>query len=298
MMEQNKNAVTDDAATKAVGVTAGDLLKQGREAAGLTREVVAERLNLLLIQVVALEQNDFKRFPGETFVKGHLRSYARLLKLDCDQILQAYCGTANTLAPQPVPAEQAFHWRPVRLTKQATQWRRYSGLAAALAVIVAMWAWQEHRDRSQVLSLTAATSDSVGGIDSALNSDAESALMDSVQLLPIAPTPSVASNTSDIVAQPSNASGMTTVQAAVANDADKLSLRFSADCWIEIKDRDNRVLVATLKHADEQLQIEGRGPFRVLLGYAPGVVMAYNGAPVKVDVAEGSRSTRLIVGSS
>ena len=58
------------------------------------------------------------------------------------------------------------------------------------------------------------------------------------------------------------------------------------------------MLVATLKHADEQLQIEGRGPFKVLLGYAPGVVMAYNGAPVKVDVSEGSRSTRLIVGSS
>lgn len=300
MMEQNKNAVTDDAATKAVGVTAGDLLKQGREAAGLTREAVAERLNLLPIQVVALEQNDFKRFPGETFVKGHLRSYARLLKLDCDQVLQAYCGTNSrvTNAPLTAPAEATFQWRPVRLTEKAPHWRRYSGLAAALVVIVAMWAWQQHRDRSQVLSLTAATSDSVGGIDSALNSDAESALMDSVQLLSIAPTQRPASNKIDAVAPPANSSGTALVQAPAANDSDKLSLRFSADCWIEIKDRDNRVLVATLKHADEQLQIEGRGPFRVLLGYAPGVVMAYNGAPVKVDVAEGSRSTRLIVGSS
>lgn len=300
MMEQNKNAVTDDAATKAVGVTAGDLLKQGREAVGLTREAVAERLNLLPIQVAALEQNDFKRFPGETFIKGHLRSYARLLKLDCDRVLQAYCGANTKVAEASSGAhtESAFNWRPVRLTKQTTQWRRYSGLAAALVVIVAMWAWQQHRDRSQVLSLTAATSDSVGGIDSALNSDAESALMDSVQLLSVAPALNPTSNKNDASAQSSNSSSTTTVQAASATDADKLSLRFSADCWIEIKDRDNRVLVATLKHADEQLQIEGRGPFRVLLGYAPGVVMAYNGAPVKVDVAEGSRSTRLIVGSS
>lgn len=304
MMEQNKNAVTDDAATKAVGVTAGDLLKQGREAAGLTCEAVAERLNLLPIQVAALEQNDFTRFPGETFIKGHLRSYARLLKLDSGQVLQAYCGTANTSATgagtalPAAPAKVAFHWRPVRLTDKAPQWRRYSGLAAALAVIVAMWAWQQHRDHSQVLSLTAATSDSVGGIDSALNSDAESALMDSVQLLSVAPALNPVSSQTEASAQPGNLSGATPVQAVAANDSDKLSLRFSADCWIEIKDRDNRVLVATLKHADEQLQIEGRGPFRVLLGYAPGVVMAYNGAPVKVDVTEGSRSTRLIVGSS
>lgn len=296
MMGQNNKAVTDDAGTKAVGVTAGDLLKQGREAAGLTCEAVAERLNLLLTQVTALEQNDFKRFPGETFVKGHLRSYARLLKLDCDRVLQAYCGT-STMAPAAL-AEPVFNWRPVRLTEKTPQWRRYSGLAAALAVIVTMWAWQQHRDRAQVLSLTAATSDSVGGIDSALNSDAESALMDSVQLLSVTPAPTSASGNTDASTQPGTVSGTDSVQVAATNDADKLSLRFSADCWIEIKDRDNRVLVATLKHADEQLQIEGRGPFRVLLGYAPGVVMAYNGAPVKVDVAEGSRSTRLIVGSS
>ncbi len=263
MMGQNNKAVTDDAVViKAVGVTAGELLKQGREAAGLTCEAVAERLNLLLTQVVALEQNDFKRFPGETFVKGHLRSYARLLKLDCDRVLQAYCGTTPEMPK--APAETVFNWRPVRLNQATPQWRRYSGLAAALAVIVAMWAWQQHRERSQVLSLTAATSDSVGGIDSALNSDAESALMDSVQLLSVAPKP--AASNANAATQPANESGATTAQVAAASDADKLSLRFSADCWIEIKDRDNRVLVATLKHADEQLQIEGRGPFPRIAG--------------------------------
>jgi cytoskeleton protein RodZ len=296
MMEQKTNAIMDDAATEAVGATAGDLLQRGREAAGLTREAVAERLNLLPAQVIALEHNDFARFPGETFVKGHLRSYARLLNLDCDSVLRAYGGVGK-VAPV-VDAAPVFNWRPVTLNQKASHWRRYSGLAAALLVIVALWAWQQHRDRSQVLSLTAATSDSVGGIDSALNSEAESALMDSVQLLPSTPSPAVAAAPTDTASVNAGTTGADVAQNAAANEADKLSLRFSADCWIEIKDRDNRVLVATLKHADEQLQIEGRGPFKVLLGYAPGVVMAYNGAPVKVDVAEGSRSTRLIVGSS
>lgn len=296
MMEQNNNAIMDDAATEAVGATAGDLLQQGRERAGLTRESVAKRMNLLLTQVIALEENDFKCFPGETFVKGHQRSYARLLGLDPETILRA--GNRSAMDKPPTANRQSeFTWRPVSLNPQSNHWRRYSGLAAAFAVFIALWAWQQHRDRSQVMSLTAVTSDSVGGIDNALNSDAESALMDSVQLLPSAPAPS-AVGTQAGAQQAANSTAPNAAQNPAASDADKLSLRFSADCWIEIKDRDNRVLVATLKHADEQLQIEGRGPFRVLLGYAPGVVMAYNGAPVKVDVAEGSRSTRLIVGSS
>jgi cytoskeleton protein RodZ len=297
MTEQNHNAITEEAATDAVGPTAGSLLQQAREAAGLTREAVAERLNLLPVQVIALEQNDFKRFPGETFAKGHLRSYARLLKLDCDSVLHAYRGNTS-VERRPIPSTPEFQWRPVSLTERTSRWRGYSGLALALAVIVSLWAWQQHRDHSQVLSLTTTTSDSVGGIDSALNSDAESALMDSVQLLPSTPASAPAVTPQTPAANPTGEESAQAAQTEPVGEADKLSLRFSADCWIEIKDRDNRVLVATLKHADEQLQIEGRGPFRVLLGYAPGVVMAYNGTPVKVDVAEGSRSTRLIVGSS
>ncbi|MDB6060719.1 MAG: hypothetical protein JWM78_822 [Verrucomicrobiaceae bacterium] len=297
MVEQNHNAIKDEAATKAVGTTAGELLQQARESAGLTRAAIAESLNLLPAQVIALEQNDFKRFPGETFVKGHLRSYARLLKLDGDIVLRAYGGSAARIAQAP-DNSPAFTWRPVSLDAKSSRWKRYSGLAAAFAVIFSLWGWQQHRDHAQVLSLTAETSDTVGGIDSALNSDAESALMDSVQLLPTAPSPTLPVASSNPQAPATNSQVPTTPQTQVVGDADKLSLRFSADCWIEIKDRDNHLLVATLKHATEQLQIEGRGPFRVLLGYAPGVVMAYNGAPVKVDVAEGSRSTRLIVGSS
>jgi len=289
MLELNINVA--DKATSAAP-TAGALIKQARERNGLTREAVAGQLNLLLSQVVALEEDDFARFPGETFVRGHLRSCARLLKIDASELLRAYGGGSVPSANRAPQAGAHVQWRPVSLDHQASRWRRYSGLAATVLVLVTLWAWQQHRDRAQRQSLTAdgGVHELAGGIDSALNSGAENALLDSVQLLPNSPdtkseiAPAAAEN---------NANSTATVV-----DIDKLSLRFSADCWIEIKDRDNKLIVATLKHADEKLQIEGHGPFKVLLGYAPGVSMAYNGTPVKVDAAEGNRSTRLIVGSS
>lgn len=278
-------------------VTAGALLKQVRESKNLTREAVAEQLNLLLSQVVALEENDFARFPGETFVRGHLRSYARLLGIDASELLRLH-GGASVSPQREVQTPSHVKWRPVSLEQKASHWRRYSGLAATALVLVALWSWQQHRDRTQRLSLTAeggSSQEFAGGIDSALSSGADNALLDSVQLLP---NPETKSQAQTPATSESNATGDSTKSGAAASDVDKLSLRFSADCWIEIKDRDNKLIVAALKHADEKLQIEGRGPFKVLLGYAPGVSMAYNGAPVKVDVSEGSRSTRLIVGSS
>lgn len=295
MLEPNVNTAAEQAVSDNAAATPGLLLQQARERSGLTRAAVAEQLNLLPSQVAALEENDFKRFAGEIFVKGYLRSYARLLKLDIDELLRLYGGANIPAANKVRPAQTHFQWRPVSLEAKTSHWRRYSGIAATALVLVGLWAWQQHRDNAQRLSLTAdsnGTHELPGGLDSALNSGAESVLLDSVQLLPNEPSKKeVAPAAADNAAASANGSAST-------SEVDQLSLRFSADCWIEIKDRDNKLIVATLKHADEKLQIEGRGPFKVLLGYAPGVSMAYNGTPVKVDVSEGNRSTRLIVGSS
>jgi cytoskeleton protein RodZ len=129
-----------------------------------------------------------------------------------------------------------------------------------------------------------------GGLDEAIPFGINP--LDSVELLPATPVAEsvVAAATGDVAPAGQSA------PAQLA--ADRLNLHFSADCWVEIKDRDNKVLVAMLKRADEQLQIEGRGPFKVLLGFAPGVEMAYNGRPVDIDVPNGARAARLIVGSS
>jgi cytoskeleton protein RodZ len=285
--------------------TPGSKLRIARERAGLTREAIAKQLNLLASQVAALEEDRFERFPAETFVKGHLRSYARLLKIDVDEILHAYY-----LLKPPTPTARKkinVQCRPQTLGTPSNRWRSYTGIAAVFVVLCALWAWQQRRDQSQLLSLNAGSSSVLpGGIESALTGGAEATLLDSVQMLPVVPAPAtagVAPATTDTVAGPAAIPAAAPPSAntapLAATDSDRLSLHFSADCWIEVKDRDDKVLVATLKHADDKLQIEGRGPFKVLLGYAPGVEMAYNGAPVKVDAPPvGNRSTRLIVGNS
>lgn len=281
--------------------TPGALLLAARERAGLTREKVAARLNLLLSQVVALEEDRFDRFPAETFVKGHLRSYARLVKIDADAVLRAYYLLRPPVAEEPQKA--TFHCRPQALNERPSRWRGYAGVGAVCLVLVALWSWQQRRDEAQLMTLNVTGGELPGGIESALYGGTEATLLDSVQLVsnnaaaPAVTPPPVAERASTApAAEPGTAM---TAPAPAAAATDRLSLRFSADCWIEVKDRDDRVLVATLKHAHEQLQIEGRGPFKVLLGNAPGVEMAYNGAPVKVDAPPvGNRSTRLIVGNS
>ncbi len=65
----------------------GELLSETRIAQGLSLDVVAESLKMSVAYVEALESGDYSLLPGPAFVRGYLRSYARLLALDEEHIL-------------------------------------------------------------------------------------------------------------------------------------------------------------------------------------------------------------------
>ena len=67
-----------DAAATPVPTSAGALLREAREAAGMSIDAVAQQLKLAPRQVQALEDGDFAHLPGRTFVRGFMRNYARL----------------------------------------------------------------------------------------------------------------------------------------------------------------------------------------------------------------------------
>src|SRR5882672_3992851 len=67
----------------------GTLLKAAREAAGWSQEAVAQQLKLAPRQVRAIEEDDYARLPGRTFVRGFVRNYARLVNLDPDAVVAA-----------------------------------------------------------------------------------------------------------------------------------------------------------------------------------------------------------------
>ena len=79
--------------------TAGAKLRAAREAAGLSVDAVAQQLKLAPRQVKALEDDDWQRLPGRTFVRGFARNYARFVRLDPDAVLAllpALEGVAHT----------------------------------------------------------------------------------------------------------------------------------------------------------------------------------------------------------
>ncbi len=70
----------------------GEKLKSARNNKKLSTKDVAEDTNIAVGYIEALEEEDFDRFPGETYVVGFLKSYSEYLKLDPEEMLHLYKG--------------------------------------------------------------------------------------------------------------------------------------------------------------------------------------------------------------
>ena len=74
----------------------GMTLRKARENMGLSVHDIANRVKFAPRQVEALEANDFKNLPQTTFLRGFVRSYARMLQLDETVLIAALPGDSAT----------------------------------------------------------------------------------------------------------------------------------------------------------------------------------------------------------
>lgn len=72
--------------------TIGAKLRQIRESKNLTIKQIVEDTNISSSYIEALENEDFDRFPGETYIIGFIRSYAEYLRIEPEEIIKAYRG--------------------------------------------------------------------------------------------------------------------------------------------------------------------------------------------------------------
>jgi len=68
----------------------GDLLRQAREARGLTLEQMANTSKIAIYYLRDLEAEEYDELPAKVYVKGYLKQIAKLLKLDAEQLVKSY----------------------------------------------------------------------------------------------------------------------------------------------------------------------------------------------------------------
>lgn len=65
-------------------------MKLKRADQGLSLERIAQITRISLYNLQFLENDQFHLLPGEIYARGYLKSYARVLRLDPDEIMKLY----------------------------------------------------------------------------------------------------------------------------------------------------------------------------------------------------------------
>ncbi len=230
---------------------AGHRLRIAREKAGLSVAEVAERLHMPLRVVHSLESDDWSCLGAPVFVRGQLRSYARLLGLVTEPVLQA-----SGVAPvAPVTLTPRTYTPKMRLWAEHAARR---SVYAVLTLVIALPVWlamqpQFRKDSSEVAPLDGAQSHPQPASGSAAQSQA----------------PLIASMTPIATPRPSAATSAAAGQ--------ELLLRLTADSWVQIADADGRIVESALLKAGEERRLPLASNHRVVLGNASAVHVLRNG---------------------
>jgi cytoskeleton protein RodZ len=322
--------VLDPETPAIAGVNPGETLRKARENNNWSQADVAVKLNLTAQALGHLESGAFAKLPGNTFARGYIRAYAKLLGIDQEPLVVAFDQlTGSNATGSSVQAlgriEEPSHGAQSLL--RAISFLLLIGLALASY----FW-WQ---DRSQSSGADTSMSNVLEHIevegadgntqihpldepeDQAVTAGQESLELGLPEVAPeVAAQPEVAATTetpsAQAVAPVLNLTVAAPVVAApvplatpVPNAAPApqaavgdglVSVQFTANCWTQLTDANGKILFSALKRAGDSLELAGKPPLELRLGFARGAQVSYNGQVVDVAPYTSGETARMKLG--
>lgn len=293
-MEQNEP--NDTPAAGVPGTSLGRTLREARERLSLSVADVAGQLKFAPRQIEALEADDFQRLPEMTFVRGFVRSYARILQLDAQPLLAALPEVKH--AAEPVaPASVEVPFPMVRSMRQQNLiWLAAALLIALFVAGFALW----HSSTPQP-----AEAEPVAKVSSV---ETPLPLPEHIEIIAASPVAEagVASSVaaaSTVAAVPPAQSSVAAVQPTLklpvqsavlaakplvqpsqpqlpSTEAAALRLVFDDESWTEIKDKFGKTLSSQINPRGSELRVDGRAPFSLVIGHAAAVRVYLRGKQV------------------
>jgi cytoskeleton protein RodZ len=118
----------------------GGSLREARLKRGLSSADVQKAIRIRDRYLQALEEERWELLPGDAYVKGFLRTYADYLGLDGSLYVEEY--NSRYAHPEDAVIVPERFARPVRLRRRRGLLRPAVGIAALVAIVVGLAAWQ------------------------------------------------------------------------------------------------------------------------------------------------------------
>lgn len=269
----------------------GAQLRAAREARGIQVQDVAATLKLGTRQVVALENGDWQALPGHTFIRGFVRNYARLVHLDPSPLMSQLDATLEKPLSSLGEVESQTTALPYQGGRISRRDRATIVIGAVLVALAGLVYFLLPNDLSALRGSAQTLLDSLSRKEAGQPATvAGPAASEPVfppgatpqQVMNPQAEPSVAAEAAQVPAAASTREAPVASLPAVEKTATAVPLRFvfEKESWVEVRDRDNKVIFSQRSAAGLDQPLSGNGPFSLVIGYAPGVKLFWRGQPV------------------
>jgi cytoskeleton protein RodZ len=264
-------------------VDAGAILREARERTGMSVEDVAGRLKFAPRQIAALEEGNYDELPELAYVRGFVRSYAKLLHLDEAPLLDALpVVTSHEAFPEKAARKDLL---PNAAAGTRTQNIRWLAGALVVAALIGIVAWQ-HEEGQKAAKPAAAAAKSGAEVKSGEGNapKAETPGFTAIGQGASAPAAAHAVHENAKLASTSASAAVISKEKTVHKHTDRLvRLQFDEDSWVEVKDGNGKVLLSQMGQKGSEQSVSGVLPLSLVIGNAKGVKLYYKGEPFDLD---------------
>lgn len=125
----------------------GALLQEARHLLGLSQAEVARRLCLNIKIITNIERDEYKELPGLSYIRGYLRSYANLVNISADKVLQSFerQGFVNNFTKTEKPQIKS---EPSLSDNKDNITRLIGYILIIVFIAMSLGWWYEHRGSS------------------------------------------------------------------------------------------------------------------------------------------------------
>lgn len=269
----------------------GRLLAAARQKMGLSIGDIAAKLRMSVQQIDALERGDYSRLPKGTFLRGFVKSYAKLVNVEPAEALRVLEQTHEAgRRPDIVVPTQNIKMAAPGEPYDSAKTRVYLALVlvAAIGAGLAYW-WLEIRPQQGEVSqrlpvkvspvavpapvpATPPASDVVVGDATKASDSSGAAAADSAATMqPVAPAPLTESTVPLVKTEAAKPAAP-----VIPKGSGSLRFAFSGESWVEVVEASGKTLVSRRYRSGENETVVGKLPVSVVIGNANLTTVHFN----------------------
>jgi len=255
----------------------GIWLRRQREAREVGLREIAERTKISLRYLEALEENRFALLPAPVFARGFLREYARYVGLNPDEVVNHFLAAQGLEGKEGGGSSEGSSSSGPSLSMPRSSssagggWKRWLFLGLATTVllgVVALAAWLADQRRQHPAAPPGPAAPAAADPRKGLAANAPA--VPAPQPAPVEPAP------------------------VVPGRALRLTLDFTADCWIDAVMDGGARHVSEKRVQGETVQVDADRTIELTLGSSGAVDARLNGLPYSLPRRQGEVVRRTI----